>query len=37
MTNESPAITGKVVAYDEATGAFETKNTRYVLGAGYVH
>ena len=37
VTNENPAITGKVVAYDEATGAFETKNTRYVLDVGCEH
>jgi len=31
VSNTGPAFTGTVVAYDETTGAFETRRTRYVL------
>lgn len=37
VTNGNPAWTGIVLAYDEETGAFETKRTRYILDTGYEH
>lgn len=35
--NGITVLTGTVIAYDMATGAFETKRTRYVLDTSYAH
>jgi hypothetical protein len=37
VENGYPATTTTVLAHDAATGAFETKNTRYVLEKPTVH
>lgn len=37
VSNGGVALTGKVIAYDKVTGAFETKRTRYVLDTSYAH
>ena len=37
LTTDSPVWTSKVIAYNAYTGAFETRNIRYVLDCNYTH
>lgn len=37
VANGEIARTTPVLAHDKATGAFETRNTRYILDSGYEH